>query len=83
MAARAWLGRRVATSKVYRRRQMTCPTVVLGHHASVCVSRVPGLFGQNGTTPLLDACSRGDTPIVKQLLAVPGILLDVPRSVRR
>jgi hypothetical protein len=44
--------------------------------------RVLCCVGQDGTTALLDACSRGDTPIVKQLLVVPGVTVDLPRRVR-
>jgi hypothetical protein len=37
---------------------------------------------QEGVTPLHDACSRGDTAIVKVLLGVPGVKADLPRRVR-
>ena len=37
---------------------------------------------QDGTTALLDACSRGDTAIVKVLLAVEGVLPNLARAVR-
>jgi hypothetical protein len=37
-----------------------------------------GVAVQDGTTSLYDACSRGDTPIVKQLLATSGV--DTSRS---
>jgi hypothetical protein len=39
------------------------------------------LLVQDGTTPLYDACSRGDTAIVKVLVAVPEVNPNIPRRV--
>ena len=36
---------------------------------------------QDGTSPLLDACSRGDTAIVKVLLSVADVNPNMARSV--
>ena len=40
------------------------------------------IIGQDGTTPLHDACGRGDSAIVKVLLRVPGVKADLPKRVR-
>ena len=32
---------------------------------------------QDGTTPLFDACSRGDTAIVKVLLSASGVNINI------
>ena len=36
---------------------------------------------QDGTTPLFDACSRGDTAIVKVMLSVTDVNPNMARSV--
>ena len=40
-----------------------------------------GMDVQDGITPLYDACSRGDTAIVKVLVAAPSVNPNIPRSV--
>jgi hypothetical protein len=47
--------------------------------ACVCM-RVVGV--QDGTTPLYDACIRGDSAIVKVLVAAPGVNLNIAKTVR-
>jgi ankyrin repeat protein len=59
----------VATTVSERSRAVsrTCTSVtdVCGHVVSVA---------QDGTTPLYDACERGDAAIVKVLMAAPGVI---------
>ena len=53
---------------------------VRGHHDTIVKALVAA--GADASGPLYDACLRGDTPIVKVLLAAPGVNPNVAQAVR-
>ena len=53
---------------------------VRGSHDTIVKALVAA--GADASGPLYDACQRGDTPIVKVLLAAPGVNPNVAQAVR-
>ena len=68
---RSWCGQDGATALLL---------AVRGSHDAIVKALVAA--GADGTVPLYDACSRGDTAIVKVLLSAPGMNPNVVQPVR-